>query len=72
MTEKRFLLKAETLAELLSVSKRTVWRWKSAGKLPKPVTIGASVRWRQEDINQWIALDCPNLRTFEAREEGAR
>jgi len=72
MTEKRSLLKAETLAELLSVSKRTVWRWKSAGKLPKPVTIGASVRWRQEDINQWIASDCPNLRMFEAREEGMR
>jgi excisionase family DNA binding protein len=47
------LLSAKELAEILSLSVRTIWRLRSAGKLPKPLVIGGSIRWRQSDIEQW-------------------
>ena len=60
------LLSAKKLAGKLLLSARTVWRLRSAGKLPKPVCVGGSIRWRQSDINRWLELDCPDQRTFDA------
>ena len=40
------LLSAQTLAKRLAVSIRTLWRLRSAGKLPPPVRLGGAVRWR--------------------------
>lgn len=60
------LLSAKTLGEMLSLSKRQVFRLNSSGKVPAPVRIGGSVRWRQNDIEQWISLDCPERKQFEA------
>ncbi len=59
------LITAKQLAKLLSISPRTVWRLRSAGKLPMPVTFGGSVRWRLSDIALWQELRCPNEKTFE-------
>ncbi len=53
------LLSAETVAELLGISIRTLWRLRAAGRLPRPVRLGGSVRWRPEDIQAWIADGCP-------------
>jgi len=61
------LITAESLARLLSLSTRTVWRLRSAGKLPRPVQIGGAVRWRDSDIAEWIRLGCPSLHEFEVR-----
>jgi len=55
----RLLLSANQVAELLGVSVRTLWRLLSAGKLPAPVRLGGSVRWRNADIRQWIDEGCP-------------
>ncbi len=40
------LLSAQTLAKRLEVSVRTLWRLKSACKLPPSLKIGGSIRWR--------------------------
>ena len=64
------LISARTLANTLSTSVRTVWRLRSAGELPKPVKIGASVRWRSTDIDQWIEWGCCNQAEFKARKGG--
>ncbi|HPS55666.1 MAG TPA: helix-turn-helix domain-containing protein [Sedimentisphaerales bacterium] len=61
------LLAAKDLAEMLSVSVRTIWRLRSAGKLPKPVSIGGSIRWKLSDIELWQNLECPDQKTFEIR-----
>ncbi|TKJ34640.1 MAG: DNA-binding protein [Planctomycetes bacterium B3_Pla] len=53
------LLSAKELANLLSVSTRTVWRLRSAGALPEPVTVGSSRRWRASDVSEWIEAGCP-------------
>lgn len=50
---------AKQLAMMLQISKRTLFRMRSAGRLPKPVRVGGIVRWRLEDVRNWIANGCP-------------
>ena len=59
-------LTAKQLGEVLSLSARTVWRLRAAGKLPRPVQVGGSIRWLLKDVERWIALGCPPRREFEA------
>jgi excisionase family DNA binding protein len=63
------LATAQDVAKLLKVSMRTLWRLRSAGRLPSPIKIGAAVRWRLEDLKTWIAAGCPSL---PARENDSR
>jgi predicted DNA-binding transcriptional regulator AlpA len=46
----------------MQVSPRTLWRLLSAGKLPEPIRVGRSVRWRMSDIREWIDSGCPPTR----------
>lgn len=48
------LLKDTQVAELLSVSRPTIWRWLQAGILPKPIKLSGSTRWLLSEIEQWI------------------
>ncbi len=68
VTEK--LLTAKEVGQMLSLSKRQIFRLNSSGKIPAPVRIGGSVRWRLErDILPWLTMGCPDRRTFEASQE---
>jgi excisionase family DNA binding protein len=53
------LIAAGELATILSVSTRTVWRLLSAGKLIQPVRIGSAVRWRYDEVCDWVRAGCP-------------
>ena len=58
----------KTLANMLSISTRTAWRLLSAGKLPKPISIGGSKRWKMSDIS--LFLDCNgDMAAFQARKD---
>ena len=59
------LLTAEAVAERLSLSKRQVFRLNSSGRIPKPVRIGGSVRWKSSDILRWIELGCCSRAEFD-------
>ena len=59
------LLSAKALAQLLSISVRTVWRLREDGYLPPSVKIGNSTRWKRTDILRWLELDCPHEIKFE-------
>jgi excisionase family DNA binding protein len=59
------LLDAQGLAELLKVSKRTVFRLNNGGKIPAPVRIGGTVRWRENEIVDWIVAGAPNRAEWE-------
>lgn len=59
------LLTAKSLGAMLSLSARSVWRLRSAQKLPNPVKVGGAIRWRLSDIEQWMSMDCPNRKEFE-------
>lgn len=54
------LLSIGAVAEKLDVSPRAVSKWAAAGRLPAPVRIGRTVRWRASDIDRFMALGCPD------------
>jgi excisionase family DNA binding protein len=60
-------ISARELAGLLNVSLRQIWRLSSAGKLPRPLKIGGSVRWDRDEVLRWFREGCPDRRTWEAR-----
>jgi len=65
------LLSVGELAKRLMVSKRTIWSMLSSGRLPRPIRLGRSVRFRASDIEQWIELGCPPRERWEAMRQGA-
>ncbi|MBL9165673.1 MAG: helix-turn-helix domain-containing protein [Planctomycetaceae bacterium] len=54
------MIDVREVATILSVSTRTVWRLISRGEIPQPIRFGRNVRWRQIDIESWIASQSPN------------
>lgn len=52
------LLSAGEVARMLGVSTRTLWRLQSGGRLPEPIRLGGSTRWRVSDIEHWVAHGC--------------
>ena len=63
------LLTAEAVGELMSLSKRQIFRLNSCGKIPAPIRIGGSVRWVKSTISAWLAAGAPDRQTFEAMQE---
>lgn len=49
------LLTVDAVALYMQVSTRTISRWWRAGQFPEPVRIGGSLRWRAEDLRNWLA-----------------
>lgn len=62
-TEFPLLLTVGDMAAILKVSVRTVWRLRSAHKLPESIEFGGSVRWKGEEVRKWIGDGCPLLST---------
>lgn len=56
--ETPLLVPVGTVAHLLQVSKRTVWRLVSAGQLIPPRRLGGVVRWHLEELKAWLARGC--------------
>jgi excisionase family DNA binding protein len=56
------LLDVRAVAALLNCSSRHVYRLADAGRMPPPVRIGASVRWRRSDLDFWLAEGCQPVR----------
>jgi len=62
------LLDVKSVADLLGCSPRHVYRMADAGRMPRPVKLGALVRWRRctgdpaTGIEDWIAAGCPSCR----------
>jgi hypothetical protein len=49
-----------------SISSASWHRLKAAGKTPAPVRLGGRVLYRVVDLRLWVALGCPDCKTFEA------
>ena len=61
----RYLISADDLARMLGVSRRSIWRLNSAGRIPRQIKIGGSVRWDCDEINRWILAGCQDRRAWE-------
>lgn len=59
------LLTVRDLSAELKVSSRQCWKLLSSGRLPLPVRLGRSVRWRSADIARFVELGCPSRDVFE-------
>ena len=68
-TPQPLAISARELARLLDVSPRQVWRLNSTGKLPKPIRLGGSVKWRREEIVAWLGQNCPDRAEWDAMRE---
>ena len=58
---------AESLARLLKCSTRTIYRLCDAGRMPRPIKLGALVRWPRAAIVDWIGAGCPSCRDVPAK-----
>jgi excisionase family DNA binding protein len=56
------LLDVRAVAALLGCSPRHVYRLADAGRMPPPVRLGALVRWRRQELLDWLAAGCPTSR----------
>jgi len=65
------LLSARDLAAMLRLGLRTVRSMDAAGKLPAPMRIGGSVRWRLDELRAWLDAGAPDRATW-ARIRDAR
>ncbi len=58
------LLDVRAVAALLGgCSTRHVYRLTDAGRMPRPVKLGALVRWRRAELSDWLSAGCPPVRT---------
>ena len=57
--EQPLLLDARRAAALLGIGVSTLYKLHSSGRVPAPVRLGASVRWRRAELVAWTAADCP-------------
>lgn len=56
------LLSIQDVAQMLGISVRGVSRHVDAGRMPRPIKLGGSVRWRVVDLEEWVAGGCPRVR----------
>jgi excisionase family DNA binding protein len=60
--EQAALLDVQAVAALLSCSTRHVYRLSDSGRMPKPIKLGALVRWQRKAVEEWLAAGCPAFR----------
>lgn len=53
------LLDVKAVAQLLDCSARHIYRLADSGDMPRPVRLGALVRWSRQSVLDWIAAGCP-------------
>jgi len=63
--ERPLLIDIHALAALLDRSAASLERDLPAGRLPAPVWLGGSRRWRRAEIVAWVDAGCPNQTDWE-------
>ena len=62
-------LDATEVAQLLGISKRTIYRLLDAGQIPKPIKLGNATRWRRSDIVLFV--EAGSIRAFRRAKHAA-
>jgi excisionase family DNA binding protein len=58
-------------AKQLGVSRAHFYRMHNAGRIPLPLRLGGAVRWRQDELEAWVAAGMPDRRRWLAQKGGA-
>ncbi len=45
---------------MMSISTRTLWRLAGARRIPAPIRLKGSTRWRRIEVERWIEHGCPS------------
>lgn len=53
-TKKTESIDATEFASILNVHPRTLRRWAELGKVPKPICVGRTLRWRRSIVDLWM------------------
>jgi predicted DNA-binding transcriptional regulator AlpA len=65
--EGSLLIDVRALARMLGRSISSIFRDDKAGRIPRPLGIGGSKRWRRKEILLWVNSGCPDRSAWEAR-----
>ena len=65
MTDQERLINAKDLAKILALSSRGIHRLNSAGKIPRPIKIGGSIRWVASEISAWLKSGAVDRESWE-------
>ncbi len=50
-----FLVRKAQLCKILGISRTTLWRLQTEGKLPPTVKVSSKIEgWRQSDLSEWM------------------
>ena len=60
---------AKTFGQVLSLSKRQIFRLNSCGLIPAPIRIGGAVRWLAQECTEWLRAGAPDRKTWEAMKQ---
>src|SRR5262245_49137729 len=60
------LVSAAVAAGLCGRSEASWWRDHAAGRVPAPVKLGGSTRWRVGELKAWVDAGCPDRKTWAA------
>lgn len=60
------LLSAVEAARLLRISERHFYKLHASGRVPRPVRFGRAVRWRADELREWVAAGAPPRARWEA------
>ena len=63
------LLTAGDLAKRLRVSLRQVYRMNKSAVIPRPLQLGGCIRWREDEISEWLKSGAPARDAWEARRD---
>jgi len=66
------LLSTRAVAQVLSVSTRTVHRLNSSALIVKPLRISGSVRYLESELMAWIKAGMPDRATWRAMKEAEK
>ena len=62
-------ISAKEYGQLISLSKKQIFRLNSCCKIPAPIKIGGSLRWSAQEIVDWLAAGAPDRQTWEAMKQ---
>jgi predicted DNA-binding transcriptional regulator AlpA len=71
-TVEKELLNDDESAGMCGRSTASWWRDHAAARVPAPVRLGGSTRWRRRELLAWIEAGCPPRKTWEALEKARK
>jgi excisionase family DNA binding protein len=64
MQNQENLLTIKQVAQILTVSTRTIHRWNSSGLIINPVKVAGTVRFKESELSAWIDVGMPKRKTW--------